>query len=114
MQSEMKRIARDVAAHYGVPYERLVASRAQRSALSRGAIAVHARHEAIARIRGELGASYPVIGRFFSMHHTSVMAAAQKPEKRCATCLGPTVGMYCSAECRRADAACLQAREIAR
>jgi chromosomal replication initiation ATPase DnaA len=82
MDREMKLITLAVAQHYGVPYERMVATRVQRERKWKNPYLVEARSVAMALIRECIKASYPQIARFFHMDHTTIMAACERISAR--------------------------------
>jgi chromosomal replication initiation ATPase DnaA len=84
----MRRIANDVARRLGVPYDRVVATRETRQRRYRAPLVVLARQVAMWLARQLLGASYPEVGRFFHVDHTTVISACRRVE---ATPLPPEV-----------------------
>ena len=71
-------IATAVAEHYQVPYDRLVSTRQERGQRWRDPYIVEARQVAMVLIRQIMDASYPRIGRFFHMDHTTVVAGIRR------------------------------------
>lgn len=65
-----KRIMREVAQAHRVSVDDMIGPRKHR-------VVYQARREAMARIRDELGFSFPKIGRLFNRDHTSVLAACR-------------------------------------
>src|SRR5665213_3947434 len=65
-----RQIQMEVAANHGISRESMMRS-------SNIAPIVAARNEAIFRCRTELGMSFPMIGRIFGKHHTSVIHAVR-------------------------------------
>lgn len=78
LSKQMKLIVKLVAEHYEVPYEMLRMQRDRRGMRYQVQRFVEPRRVAIYLIRERTGASYPEIGRFFHMSHTSILAAYVK------------------------------------
>lgn len=73
--TKMKTIVKEVADKHNFSYEEMFMRR-RKAALSA------ARHEAFYRLRYELNLSFPRIGNFFYMDHTSVLHGVQKMEAK--------------------------------
>ena len=78
MTDKMRAIVKRVAAQYSVSYGHIVADVGQRAPAYQTPRVQHARHVAMLIVRRSLGASYPAIGRFFRVDHTSAMYACKK------------------------------------
>ena len=76
--NNMRKIVAAVADHCEVPYSRIVAKKNERSSLDRSRRVTEARAVSIYIIRESIRASYPEIGHFFGMDHTSVMYAHKR------------------------------------
>lgn len=72
--SDMQRITLLVAAHYGVPLGYLVGSHPGRRIPPK---LVESRRVAMYLAREATGCSYPAIGRFFSVKHSTVVKVCQ-------------------------------------
>jgi chromosomal replication initiation ATPase DnaA len=73
--TKMKTIVKEVADKHNFTYDEMFVRR-RKAALSA------ARHEAFYRLRHELKLSFPRIGNFFYMDHTSVLHGVQKMEAK--------------------------------
>lgn len=71
MQDLAQQIIHQVSRKYNVSIEDIVG-------IVKTKVIVKPRYEAVQRVRGELGLSYPQIGKIFNRDHTSIMSACRK------------------------------------